>query len=255
MSNPTKERTDSAQQEQHVFSDKNIVLNIINSMPSVLIAVDANDKVSLWNDEAQRVTGIKTTAASGQKIGDVYPSLLSETEKIHDVLKTREKYTAIKRHRTLKNSFLCENITIYPISIDDHVFAVIRLDISTELMCIEEMLLRNEKMLLLDGFSTGVVRELSNPVAAIIQTVNVMKNRLTDDASPNNISAAESADSSMSDIHSFLEQRGVLRMLGNIHASGERVTGILESMLGIASQDGDHPSYKQNRAAYTLGRI
>jgi PAS domain-containing protein len=67
MRNPTKERTDSTPQEQHIDSDKNIVLNIINSMPSVLIAVDANDKVSLWNDEAQRVTGIKIMAALGRK--------------------------------------------------------------------------------------------------------------------------------------------------------------------------------------------
>ena len=222
------------QQNTKLIHLQNYLSNIIDSMPSVLIGVDAKNSVTQWNSEAERVTGIRDIDAVGKQLEDVFPRLSSEASRIQEAINSREQQVTIKKVHSKNNTLLYENITIYPLIADGIEGVVIRLDNITEQVRIEEMMVQNEKMLSLGGLAAGMAHEVNNPLAGIMQTASVMTNRLTSGDVPSNLEAADKVGTSMEIIHAYMEQRGILRMLESIHISGERVASIVNNMLTFA---------------------
>jgi len=222
------------QQNTKLLHLQNYLSNIIDSMPSVLIGVDAKNSVTQWNSEAERVTGIRDIDAVGKQLEDVFPRLSSEVSRIQEAINSREQQVTIKKVYSKNNALLYENITIYPLIADGIEGVVIRIDNITEQVRIEEMMVQNEKMLSLGGLAAGMAHEVNNPLAGIIQTASVMTNRLTSGDVPSNLEAADKVGTSMEIIHAYMEQRGILRMLESIHISGDRVASIVNNMLTFA---------------------
>ena len=63
-----KEITKRKKQEYELQQLRNYLSNIIDSMPSVLIGVDAGGKVTLWNRKAEERMGLTTGEACGQPL-------------------------------------------------------------------------------------------------------------------------------------------------------------------------------------------
>jgi PAS domain S-box-containing protein len=228
---------------QHQNTDliqlQNYLSNIIDSMPSVLIGVDAKNNVTQWNSEAERVTGIIDTDAVGKSLRDVFPRLSSELPRIQEAIISREQQVIIKKQHMLDDALLYENITIYPLVANGVNGAVIRLDDITDQVRIEEMMVQNEKILSLGGLAAGMAHEVNNPLAGIMQTANVMTNRLTRNDVEANLEAADKVGTNMETINAYMKERGILRMLESIHISGERVAHIVDNMLTFSRKGDD----------------
>ncbi|MBU4129729.1 MAG: PAS domain S-box protein [Proteobacteria bacterium] len=97
----------------------------------------------------------------------------------------------------------------------------------------EERMIQTEKMMSLGGLAAGMAHEINNPLAGIIQSVQVVQNRLTKDL-PVNLTLAEALGTSMSVITDFMEKRGVLKQLENIRNAGKNAAQIIENMLSFA---------------------
>ena len=216
---------------------KNYMRNIIDSMPSVLIGVDLDSKVIQWNYEAEQVTGISTEDATGQQLADAFPSLLCELPKVEKAIKTRQLQNEVKRPRKQDGILRYEDITIYPLVTNGIEGAVIRLDDVTEQVRMEEMMIQSEKMLSVGGLAAGMAHEINNPLAGMMQTAVVMKNRLSSKDMPANIAAAEESGTHLEAIHNYMEARGILRMVSDINESGQRVANIVDNMLSFARKN------------------
>jgi signal transduction histidine kinase len=79
-----------------------------------------------------------------------------------------------------------------------------------------------------------MAHEINNPLAGMMQTANVMSNRLTNFEMPANLHAAEQAGTSMESIRRFMELRGINEMINTITESGQRVAEIIENMLSFS---------------------
>ncbi len=213
---------------------RNYLANIINSMPSVLIGVDTAGTVTQWNAEAQRTTGIAADDAVGQPLTQAFPRLTAEMERVRQAIQSRQTLSDPKQTRQEDGEIRYEDVTIYPLIATGVEGAVIRVDDVTERVRIEEMMIQSEKMLSVGGLAAGMAHEINNPLGGMMQTAQVLSNRLTDLELPANQRAAEAAGSSMEAIRAFMEARGIIRMLARISESGRRAAVIVQNMLSFA---------------------
>jgi PAS domain S-box-containing protein len=237
--------TEKKQAEEELNQLRNYLANIINSMPSIMIGVSGKGIVTEWNHEASRMTGIEDAAAIGQSLASAFPRLAPDMERVREAIATQREVVLSKRmyHHGDKKGY--ENITIYPLIAMGEEGAVIRVDDVSERVQIEEMMIQTDKMLSIGGLAAGMAHEINNPLAGMMQTADVMTNRLSIESLLANQEAAEEAGTNMAEIHEFMEKRGIFRMLRDIHTSGERVAEIVGNMLSF-SRKSDTTKTHQN---------
>nr|WP_269746325.1 PAS domain S-box protein [Desulfogranum japonicum] len=223
------------QDEHELRSLRNYLSNIIDSMPSTLIGVDEMGRVTQWNKTAERHTGIEADIARGRMLPEVLPYMSLEMEKIYTSITQRQIIHEQKRPGFLGGSEGYEELTIYPLIANGVEGAVIRVDDVSEHIRLEEMMIQSEKMLSVGGLAAGMAHEINNPLAGIMQTAEVMSNRLRRGVPISaNTRAAEAAGTTMESIEQFMDARGIYRMLDTINESGRRVASIVANMLSFA---------------------
>lgn len=213
---------------------KNYLSDIIDSMPSILIGVDNHGIITQWNKKAQQATGISSESATGRPVHDVFPQMSNRMELIRQAI-AGQRVTSESRHtRTQNNQTVFEDVTVYPLQAKGMKGGVIRIDDVTQQVRMEEMMIQSEKMMSVGGLAAGMAHEINNPLAGMLQNAIVMKSRLENPDMPANQRTAQELGISTTDIKSFMEKRGIFRMLEAIHSSGLRAAEIVNSMLSFA---------------------
>src|SRR3989339_539974 len=75
--------------EKELSRLRNYLSNIINSMPSVLIGIDAEGRITHWNAKAEQSAGLKADDAVSRNISVVFPRLNDMMEKIKAAIKDK----------------------------------------------------------------------------------------------------------------------------------------------------------------------
>lgn len=214
---------------------RNLLGNIIDSMPSVLVGVDQSGYVTLWNQGAEQLSGITAAAAQGRPLDEVWPDF-SEMDEVRLSLAEgdiRKRSTVPYQHGG-KNCY-CD-ITIYPLFESDVVGAVIRLDDVTERVLMEERIVQSEKMVSIGQLAAGMAHEVNNPLAGVLQNIQVVRNRLSEHLEANR-AAAEAADLDMTSLSHYLQSRDVNALLDTVMESGKRVVQLIENMLSFSRRE------------------
>lgn len=227
--------------ERDLRVSKEFIRNIINSMPSVLIGVNAKISVNQWNNEAALFTGIKEDDAIGQELVKIFPGLTAFKEDIDQAILHRKMSRQEKVHlKHLENQMLID-MTVYPILTDEDPGAVIRLDDVSERVKIEQMMIQSEKMLSVGGLAAGMAHEINNPLGGILQNIQVIKDRLTKDFPANN-EAAEACGLDLNKLRKYMEQRDIFMMLDLIKSSGHQASQIVRNMLSFSRESDQRKS-------------
>ena len=217
---------------------QDLVSNIIDSMPSVLIGVDSKGLVTQWNLKAKQVTGVCPEKARGKPLDTVFPNLAHEMERIRASIRERQVLRNSKVRREDRDETRYEDVTIYPLVANGVEGAVIRVDDITDQVQMEEMMIQSEKMLSVGGLAAGMAHEINNPLAGMMQTAQVMTQRLTSGLDiPASREAAKEAGTNIEAISRFMETRGIQRMNHTIIDAGQRVSKIVNNMLTFARKD------------------
>ncbi len=226
--------------EAELERTKDYISNVIESMPSALISVNENLEVTQWNLKAEEITGVPAPDAFGMKLDDVFPRMGKELELISNSIQNKEIKFEQKTAYEAESGVGYEDITIYPLVAIGIQGAVLRIDDVTSKVRMEEMLVQSEKMLSIGGLAAGMAHEINNPLAGMMQTANVMQNRLVDNVDiPANRRAAEEIGVDLEAIVGFMSARGIPRMIHAIKESGVRVASIVNNMLHFAQQSDD----------------
>lgn len=221
-------------QESELLFLRNYLSSIIDSMPSMLVGVDINGKITQWNKTAEQVTGLRADAAQGQTLLDAFPQMAPQMDNIYESIRTGETLREQKQTQHPGKAFRYEDITVYPLVSNGVEGAVIRVDDITDKVRLEEMMIQSEKMLSVGGLAAGMAHEINNPLAGMMQNAEVIQNRLSSTKIPANITAADEIGIKMEDISAFMEKRDILNMLKAVNDSGYRISEIVENMLNFA---------------------
>ena len=217
--------------------------SMINSMPSVLIGITYEGRVTHWNSAAEWATGCSSEQALDQLLDQVYPDLPMSLEAIRETID--KGVPSIRENiRTGHGSEArYSDLSVYPLIAAQSIGAVIRVDDTTERVRLETMMIQNEKMMSLGELAAGMAHEINNPLSTILHGVQNIKRRTSPEVAANQ-KVAEQQDIDLEQLAAYLQERQVLLFLENIRDAGERATHIVKNMLEFSrGNDGHNESF------------
>lgn len=222
--------TQRKEAERELWDTKNALDNILNSMPSAIVSVDKDTRITQWNKTAEEATGIPAIEAFAKPFTELLPHYGFLVQHITEAIATGVNSSLEKIQITENGRTNHYDILIYPVVTRGEYSAVIRLDNITDRIRIEEMMVQTEKMLSVGGLAAGMAHEINNPLGGILQGTQNIVRRLSPDFQAN-ITAAEEAGCSLECIRDYLDRRGIMRFLSGITESGKRAANIVANML------------------------
>ena len=207
--------------------------NMIDSMPSVLIGVDKSGKVTQWNVEAEKKSGVPPEKALGKKIEDIFPQFASQLEKFQRSIREKEPQKMEKIVERVNDEIRYNDIMIYPLISNGVEGAVIRMDDITTRIRIEDMMVQTEKMMSVGGLAAGMAHEINNPLGGILLGVQNILRRVSPDFI-NNREKAEELKLDIDKIFEYLQNQKIIYFLEVIQRSGERASDIVTNMLNFS---------------------
>jgi len=223
---------------------RELLQNIIDSMPSAILCTDRDGVITWCNATAERITNQKGLADRAHTLEDALPHIEASMETVRRVIESRLPQKLSKVRKSAQRGF--DDVTVYPLSPGHESSAVIRIDDVTDRVAMEELMIQSEKMLSVGGLAAGMAHEINNPLAGIIQNVQVLRNRL-DPKLPRNQSVAADCETDMARIEAYVTKRGIRVMIEAISESGKRAAKIVENMLSF-SRKGDSRMVPHNLA-------
>jgi PAS domain S-box-containing protein len=240
--------TERKQAEIQLRQLRNLLGSIINSMPSVLVGVDGKGKILQWNKEAEKYTGITEKEAGGRDLHEFLPLLVIEPVQVEQAISEQipVKHEKIETRKNSETRFV--DITVYPLVDSGSKGVVIRIDDITERVRMEEMIIHSEKMITVGKLAAGMAHEINNPLAGVLQNMQVIKKRLEPDHSRNLKTAAElGIDFAL--IEKYLDQRNIPEMIDSVLEAGKRAAEIVDNMLGFSRKS------DLARSTYSLAKL
>ncbi|HKJ64028.1 MAG TPA: ATP-binding protein, partial [Desulfopila sp.] len=207
--------------------------NVVDSMPSILLSIDAQSQVTQWNSEAEKTVGISRKKALGQPLASLMPHFDNLLGEIGDTVGRNKRFFRQRLELVLGDHQGLFDIAAYPLLANGNRGAVIRIDDVTERARLEEVMVQTEKMMTVGGLAAGMAHEINNPLAGIMQSVQVIQNRFLPEL-PKNTEAAEHCNLSMESLDCYVTARQIDTMLSSVMASGERASRIINNMLSFS---------------------
>jgi PAS domain S-box-containing protein len=228
-----KDITELRQIEKELTRLQNYLANIIDSMPSIIVGVDVDGLVTLWNRQAKQSTGLTSEAANNQPLKIVLPQLAGVMERVHEALSENRVVAVPKKERQDGNVLYYEDITIYPLMTNGVKGAVIRVDDVTERVRLDELMIQSEKMLMVGGLAAGMAHEINNPLAGILQNTQVIQLRLSSNLDKNR-EVALACGTTIDAVQEYARQRELLKMMDLVVDSSLRAARIVRDMLSFS---------------------
>ena len=211
--------------------------DIIDSMPSALIAVDEQLYVSQWNQQASRLAGCTAEQALHRPCTQAFAALRDYLLPLQQCL-ARQQVQRIERvcWPDAQGQPRHYDLTLYPLS-GKHGL-VIRIDDITERLAMEALMVQSEKMLSIGGLAAGMAHEINNPLGAILHNVQNIRRRLSVEL-PRNQDAALGSGVRLEAVNHYLQARDIPHLLEGIQQAGSRASRIVRHMLSF-SRRSDH---------------
>ncbi len=110
----------------------------------------------------------------------------------------------------------------------------------TERKKTEEMMIQSEKMIIVGELAAGMAHEINNPLASILQNLQILQKRISTDIPENNRIASE-CGINIKTILEYMEKREISTLIETVKDSGMRAAEIVTNLLSFSrKEENDH---------------
>ncbi|WP_243310163.1 PAS domain-containing sensor histidine kinase [Fundidesulfovibrio agrisoli] len=209
---------------------RDLLRTVVDAMPSALLVVDAEGMVTMVNAHGSLLLGLHTTDIQGRPLDEVLPWLPELGPALGRTLEDGKHRVLRKMPGRRGKETAWYDATLFRLGDGAEAEAAARLDDVTSRVRMEEMLMQTEKMLSVGALAAGMAHEINNPLAGILQGVQSVTRRLSQELEPNRRSA-ERAGIDLAALKAYMEDRGVTDLLESIQSSGVRASRIVSNIL------------------------
>jgi len=208
---------------------RNHITNIINSMPSVIIGLDAENRITLWNKAAEDETGYTVLQAMGKSLDEVYGSIMHEITMLAsepDEIKTRLSH--------LRGENSAEIISLFPLKNGSARGAVVRIDDITRRYNMEKELSQVHKMESIGQLAGGIAHDFNNMLAGILGAADILSERVSEANKPLLgiiLNSAERASDLTRKLLAFSRKGKITSTPVDVHSAIENAVFILRNTL------------------------
>jgi PAS domain S-box-containing protein len=238
--------------ERDLAQARGYLQDIIDSMPSMLVGLDASARITHWNRVAAGVCRIPAEQAVGQPFERLFPFLEAEMEGVSQAILAGQPFKRERLPYPAGGDTRYADVVVYPLAGQATPGAVVRIDDVTERMRMEETMVQTEKMMSVGGLAAGMAHEINNPLGVMSQGCQNLLRRVSDEI-PANREAAESLGVELSTVRAYLERRGFFRFLAGMQEATVRASRIVSDMLAYSRRSAS--SFVQVRLAELLEEV
>jgi PAS domain S-box-containing protein len=211
---------------------RNMLSNILESMPSAVIGLDRRNVITNWNQGAEHLSGTSAGSALGKPLHEVFPWLAGQVDN-KDKIPCGATPLRLERCAFPEgNEIRFVDILAYPLVANGVEGAVVRVDDVTRRVELEAIMIQTEKISSMGCLAGGMAHEINNPLAGILQSIQNIQRRMSPGLEAN-IRAAEAVGTTLEAVVSYLQNREIPKFLDSIKQSGERAAKIVKNMLGF----------------------
>lgn len=207
--------------------------SIIDSMPSMLVGVDPEGRITQWNWEAEKITGISAEQARSYYVTEFFPDLQEEMDALRYAILNRQPHEHDHIIQTRDGKSRHVHVTTYPLLVNGFDGAVLRIDDVTEQVRVEELMMQAEKIRSIGGLAAGIAHEINNPLVVILQGIQNITRRISPEIKAN-LAVAESLGITLQSIRTYLEERNILEYLRRMQEAALHASKVVSNMLSFS---------------------
>lgn len=209
-----------------------LLRNVIDSLAPILLAVDRNCCLTLWNLQAEKCCE-PSVLVVGHPVSEVLNQLPIEMTVLQQAVENGESLLLKNLQLEQQGEQRTYELSSYPLVDALSPGAVLRVEDVTERLQIEKTIAQSEKMISVGGLAAGIAHEINNPLAGVLQNAQVLGNRLNPSL-PKNIEAARSCGIDMEKVDQYLQKRGIIKVLDGICGSANQAAKIVRNLLAFS---------------------
>lgn len=225
--------SDQKAAEQELAATRGYLRDVIDSMPSLLVGLDLEGRVTHWNRVAAQVCKVPAEEAVGLSIEELFPFLTGEIQAVKRANRAGEPFKRERLPYPDGGETRYADVVVYPLANDGTHGAVLRMDEVTERIRMEETTVQTEKMMSVGGVAAGMAHKINNPLGVLAQGCQNLLRRVSDEI-PANRSAAEALGVDLGRIRAYLGARDFYRFLSGMQKAAARASQIVSDMLAFS---------------------